>query len=136
MVRTLAGIGGMTLLGQLLFLVMHPFFDSAIGTVEGPGGGPAVGAPVFLDRGHGTIERYVTDSAGRFTFALETHEIRWAQWLLCVPGGIPMVGSRDFQQLGPTHYGYTAQEPGRPAEVRAFGWRGPIPRECVAEPRF
>ena len=129
----LAVIGGVTLLGTLGGFVLHRYANArATGIVLGPDNKPAVGAPVFLDRGTGSIERYLTDSRGRFSLPVEGREAGRAKWLICVPGGIPIVdyGDEDGIQLGPTTYSFARQIPGTPALIRAYGWLGPVPREC------
>lgn len=72
LIGILAVIGGFTVLGTLVGFVMHRYVGegSTAGIVLGPDNKPAVGAPVFLDRGDATIERFVTDSQGRFSLAL------------------------------------------------------------------
>lgn len=118
LIGILAVIGGFTVLGTLVGFVMHRYIaeGSTTGIVLGPDNKPAVGAPVFLDRGDATIERFVTDSQGRFSLKLQGREARRAKWLICVPGGIPMVGysGADGFQIGPTTYGFTAQPAGKP----------------------
>jgi hypothetical protein len=129
----LALIGGLSLLGSLAGFVLHRYANaSATGIVLGPDKKPAVGAAVFLDRGNGSIERYLTDSRGRFSLPVEGREVRRAKWLICVPGGIPIVddADRDGMQFGATTYSFTRQLPGTPAFIRTYGWLGPMPREC------
>jgi hypothetical protein len=130
----LAVIGGIALLSSLAGFVLHHYADTgATGIVLGPDNEkPAVGAPVFLDRGTGSIERYLTDSRGQFSLPLEGRDLRRAKWLICVPGGIPHVADadRDGVQLGATTYQFTQHLPGTPTFIRAHGWLGPVPREC------
>lgn len=134
LIGILAVIGGFTVLGTLVGFVMHRYIaeGSTTGIVLGPDNKPAVGAPVFLDRGDATIERFVTDSQGRFSLKLQGREARRAKWLICVPGGIPTVGysGGDGFQIGPTTYGFTAQPAGKPTFIRTYGWLAPVPREC------
>ena len=130
--RALAVVGAVTLLVWGGGVVARYLTRSGpMGVVHEEGKVPAVGVPVFLDRGGSAIERYVTDSAGRFFLPLEEREFRRAVWLICAPGKIPMVGSRTPGLIGPTTYGLTpfAEREGW-MFYRAFGWRGPIPREC------
>jgi hypothetical protein len=132
LINLLAVIGGLTILSVLAAFVLRQYDGSTSIVVMGPDEKPAAGAPVFLDRGSAAIERYVTDSHGRFTFPLNEFERDRAKWLICAPGGIPMVGSpgHDGIQLGPKTYGYTRQEAGKGAFIRTNGWLGPVPREC------
>lgn len=129
--RALAVIGALTLLlwggGATVKYLTR---SGPMGVVRGEGEVPVVGVPVFLDRGSSTVERYVTDSAGRFFLPLEERELRRAVWLICAPGKIPMVGSRSPGQIGPTTYGLTAFPEKEWWFYRGSGWRGPIPREC------
>lgn len=130
-VNALALFGGFVLVGTLVGAVIGRLDDGAAGVVLGPGDSRLQGVPVFLDRGRGNaIERVTTDANGRFRLPLERHELRRAVWLICTPGGIPMVGSREENQLGSTTYGYTALGDSTWGFYRASGWRGPIPREC------
>jgi hypothetical protein len=129
----LAVVGGVTLLGALAGFVLHRYADStATGIVLGPDNKPLEGAPVFLDRGTGSIERYLTDSRGRFSLPVQGREVRRAKWLICVPSGIPVVdyADREGVQIGATTYGFTRQLPGMPTFIRTYGWLGPVPREC------
>lgn len=130
--RALAVIGALTLLlwggGAVAKYVTR---SGPMGVVLGEGERAVARVPVFLDRGESAIERYVTDSAGRFFLPLEERELRRAVWLICAPGQIPMVGSRSPGQIGPTTYGLTPYPEGDGwSFYRGFGWRGPIPREC------
>jgi hypothetical protein len=129
-VNGLAVIGAFATLSVLAAKLTGP---TVTGVVEGPDHRRATNIPVFLDRRTGVIERFLTDSNGRFRLPLERAELSQAVWLICVPGGIPMVGSRSQGQLGPTTYGTTALPVGQRAPVRGFGWTGPIPRECAAD---
>jgi hypothetical protein len=130
----LAVVGALTILGSVVGFVMHRYVGdgSTNGVVLGPDGKPAMGAPIFLDRGTSAIERFVTDSQGRFSLPLDKSEIRRAKWLICVPGGIPMVAyaDRDGFQIGPTTYSFTRQTSASPVFIRSYGWLGPVPREC------
>jgi hypothetical protein len=132
LINLLAVVGGLTLLSTLAGFVLHRYEAPATGIVLGPDEKPTVGAPVFLDRGTASIERYLTDSQGRFSLPIEGRELRRARWLICVPGGIPMVGYADEDgiQLGATTYQFTQYLPGTPSFIRARGWLGPVPREC------
>jgi len=132
LINLLAVVGGLTLLSALAGFVLHRYEAPASGIVLGPDNKPAVGAPVFLDRGTASIERYLTDSRGRFSLPVEARELRRATWLICVPGGTPMVGyaEEDGIQLGAMTYQFTQYRPGTPTFIRARGWLGPMPREC------
>jgi hypothetical protein len=133
LLNLLAIVGGVTLLGSLAGFVLHRFADgAATGIVLGPDHKPASGAPVFLDRGTGSIERYATDSRGRFSLPVEDRELGRAQWLICPAGGVPTVGHADGNgfHLGLTTYSFARQLPGRAAFIRGYGWLGPVPREC------
>jgi hypothetical protein len=135
LINLLAVVGGVALTGSLAGFVLHHYADAgASGIVLGPYNKPAVGAPVFLDRGTGAIERYLTDSQGRFSLPVEGRELRRAKWLICVPGGVPMVryadGDEDGIRIGPTTYAFTGQPADKPAFIRSYGWLAPVPREC------
>lgn len=130
-VNVLAVVGALSIVAGAIKFTAHRYLDrGATGIVMGPGDTPAAGVPVFLDRGHMAIERYVTDAEGHFRLPLETREFPRAAWLICVPDGMPFVGHRDDSQIGPTTYMFTKLPSGPGAMVRAFGWRGPMPREC------
>ena len=130
-VNLLAVVGALSLLGIIGGLMPRWAHDGATGIVLGPTRGPAGQIPVFLDRGNGFIERFVTDSQGRFTLPLSFEEQVRAVWLICAPGGIPVVGRRRRHQIGPTTHGYTPLPVGADWNVRARGWGGPIPGECA-----
>jgi hypothetical protein len=133
LVNLLAVVGGLTLLTSLAGFVLRRYADdAATGIVLGPDNKPAVGAAVFLDRGTAAIERYVTDTEGHFSLPVERRELHRAKWLICVPGGIPIVGDayRDGVQIRSVRYSSGVQPPGRPAFIRAYGWLAPVPREC------
>ena len=128
--NALAVIGALVVSSAGFSVVMRQVLGKSTGIVRGPDDKPLARVPVFLDRGSSAIARYVTDSAGEFTLPLEHHELSRATWLICAPNGIPMVGSRDENQIGPTTYGYAKLNDSTWDAYRAFGWRGPIPREC------
>ena len=133
LVNLLAVVGGLTLLTSLAGFVLRRYADAgATGIVLSPDNKPVVGAPVFLDRGTAAVERYVTDSQGHFSLPVERRELHRAKWLICVPGGIPIVGyaDRDGIRIGPTRYSSSAQPVGKPAFIRTYGWLAPVPREC------
>jgi len=124
-------VGALTLLLWGIGAASRAFTRSGpTGTLVGAGDRPVGGVPVFLDRGGNAIERYVTDSAGRFFLPLKQREFRRAAWLICAPGQIPMVGYRSPGQIGATTYGLTVLSEKEWSFYRASGWRGPIPREC------
>jgi hypothetical protein len=132
-INLLAVVGGATLLSTLAGFVLHRYEDKgATGIVLGPDRKPAVGVPVFLDRGTASIERYLTDSLGQFSLPVEAPELYRSRWLICVPGGIPMVAyaNQDRNKLGSTTYEFARYVPGTPTFIRAHGWLGPMPREC------
>ena len=129
-INILAAIGALTVLSVVLGFAVRAFASGRTGVVLGRDGKPLAHVPVFLDRGSSAIERYLTDSAGTFTLLLASREIRRANWLICAPGAVPMMDSRDDNQVGPVTYEYTALSDSTYGEYRAFGWRGPIPREC------
>jgi hypothetical protein len=134
LINVLAVIGGLAVLASTFdFVVRRTGYDDVTGVVRGPGANHVAGIPVFLDRGQGDIQRFVTDAEGRFHLPVERREIRRAMWLICVPGGVPMVGHREDNQIGPTTYEFTRQPAGQLGHVRPYGWAGPIPRECAAD---
>jgi hypothetical protein len=106
--------------------------QSTRGLVFGPGNVPAAGAPVFLDRGFGSVERLTTDSAGQFRALLKLRRNREAILLICVPGGVPKL-ARPLEDVV-TLYRVTAiPARGRVhGHLREQGWLQPIPRECLA----
>lgn len=130
LVNGLAVAGALTLFSAATGFVIRRLAGDGTGIVLGENQKPLPGVPVFLDRGATAIERVVTDSAGRFQFQLEPHELRHAVWLICAPGAIPMIGSRDEGQAGPGTYYFTALKDSTFGWYRAKGWRGPIPRSC------
>jgi hypothetical protein len=129
-INALAVIGAISLLGVIGSLIPRSSYEGATGVVMGPEEKPAASIPVFLDRGDGIIERLLTDSLGRFTLPIDYARLERAAWLICVPGGIPYVGHRRRDLIGPTTYGYTPLPDTTEMNLRSFGWRGPIPREC------
>src|SRR5437016_4353711 len=75
LVNGVAVFGPFLAFGSLATWGLRRYLDGTpTNFVEGPGHRPAVGAPVFLDRGDGIIERYVTDSLGRFSFSLNERD--------------------------------------------------------------
>ena len=129
-VNGLALIGALTLVGLLSGALIRGLVGHDHVVVMGPDDRPMPNVPVFLDRGSAAIERYVSDSSGALRFPMSADELQQAVWLICAPGGIPMVGRRDPSQAGPTSYGYTRLPDTSWGWYRASGWRGPIPREC------
>jgi hypothetical protein len=132
----------LVLVGALALLVVSAgyatklaFRGSPTGVVHGPNDEPLAGVPVFLDRGEGAIERYTTDSAGAFALPLERDQWRAAVWLICAPGGTPMVGRGDERSMGPINYGSNALPGATFGFYRASGWRRPIPPECPPDDR-
>ena len=129
--RLLAAIGGLWIISNVTGALLARGGDQAArGTVQRRDGTPVTNVPVFLDRG-AVIERYVTDSAGRFRLPLATHERADAVWLICAPRAIPMVGHMREKQFGSPTYQLTEVDSSHRIPVRGFGWRGPIPRECT-----
>lgn len=136
--KILASVGAATLVVLLSNVAVAWTYEGATGVVEGPDGTPLTGVPVFLDRRRSQIERFVTDSTGRFALPLRREELGAAVWLICAPGGVPMLGTRGLGQIGPTHYGYTPMPPDGGWVARPRGWAGPMPRECpqTADPAY
>ena len=128
-VNTLAVVGALTLLGILAGFVERRVRGDEFGVVMGPDERPLAHVPVFLDRGHGKIERYLTDPAGRIRFSLADRDVGAAVWLICAPGGIPFVDRQDTHERTSVTYQYARSNAPTP-EYRVWGWRGPIPREC------
>ncbi len=129
-VNALALIGALTLLTAVTGFVIRRLAGEGTGIVLGPDDKPLAHVSVFLDRGGSAIERYVTDTAGAYSLPLTRTELRRAVWLICAPGGIPMVGQRGENQAGPATYGFTHLPDSTWHFYRSSGWRGPIPREC------
>lgn len=130
-VRLLAVIGALTVLTSLVgFWRSHAGPPVASGTLVYEDGRPAVGIPVFLDRG-GVIERYVTDSLGRYRLPLARYG-RGEAWLICPPDAVPSVGYAGRFGGGEVHETLNTRDvrPGDRVPVRGFGWSAPIPREC------
>lgn len=120
-VNLLAFIGALALSHVGVGQLTRWSYDGATGIVMGPGDQPAADVPVFLDPRNGFIERFLTDSAGRFTLPVDYENVERAVWMICVPGGVPMVGRRSRNSIGPTRYGYTALPPGELWPVRSRG---------------
>lgn len=129
-INALAILGGWVVFTLLEKLVLQRTLGSALAIVQDSTNTPLAGVPVFLDRGNGAIERYLTDSTGVVPFSLEPAEYQRALWLICARGTIPMVGSRGPDLIGPAWYGVGAMRDSTFGFYRAKGWRGPIPREC------
>lgn len=136
LVNALAVVGALTLLGSVLAQIPEWAYEGATGIVMGPNDTPAAKVPVFLNRGDGMIERFLTDSIGRFSLPIEYANLERAVWLICVPGGIPAVGHRERGTVGPATYGYSTLTPGSLWPAHAFGWNGPIPRGCAADSTY
>ena len=130
LVNGLALIGAVTVVGLLTGAVIRQLAGHHHVVVTGADNRPLSNVPVFLYRGSMAIERYVSDSTGALEFPLVTREFQRAVWLICAPGAIPMVGTREQSQAGPTTYGYTPLADSTWGWYRSSGWRGPIPREC------
>ncbi len=130
LVTGLALIGALTVIGLLTGAVVRQLAGGNHVVVTGANNRPLPNVPIFLDRGSMAIERYVSDSTGALKFPLSRQEFQRAVWLICAPGAIPMVGTREGSQAGPTTYGHTPLADSTWGWYRANGWRGPIPREC------
>jgi hypothetical protein len=130
LVNGLALIGALTVTALLAGAALRQLTGPNHVVVTGADSRPLPSVPVFLDRGSMAIERYVSDSNGAVEFPLRAQELERSVWLICAPGGIPMVGRRERSQAGPTTYGYTPLPDSTWGWYRANGWRGPIPREC------
>lgn len=134
--NSLAVVGALTLFGAIIGQIPRWAYEGATGIVMGPEDQPAADVPVFLNRGDGMIERFLTDSTGHFSLPIEYASVERAVWLICVPGGIPAVGRRERGSFGPTTYGYTALPHGELWPAHRFGWNGPIPRGCAADSTY
>src|SRR5205085_997982 len=80
-----------------------------------------------------TIERYATDSLGEFHLPLFPREPHRATWLICAPGRQEYVGKPELDAvIAQTFYTYELDtlRPEQHGTYRAWGWKGPIPREC------
>lgn len=107
--------------------------EGVTGVVFGPGNRPAVGAPVFVDRDFGAVERLTTDTAGRFHALLDPRGSRPPILLICVPGGIPQL-SRPIDKTLNAYSIRALPRRGRgQSHLRREGWRAPIPRECQVD---
>jgi len=130
-VRLLAIIGALAVLSALVGVWRaHVGPPVASGTVAYEGGRPAVGVPIFLDRGS-VIERYVTDSLGRFRLPL-ARSGRGEAWLMCPDDALPSVGYAGEFGGGDVRYTLNTHDvhPGERVPIRGFGWSAPVPREC------
>ena len=130
-VRLLAIIGAISLLGALLgFWRTHAGPPVASGTIRYEDGRPAAGVPIFLERGQ-VIERYVTDSLGRYRLPLARHG-RGEAWLICPHDALPSVGYVRRGGGRNAHHTLNTRDvrPGERVPTRGFGWPGPVPREC------
>ena len=133
-VQFLALYGAWVVTGQALNAFMRWRYPGANGSVVRSDGSPIRGVGVFLDRGSGSLERYETDSLGRFHLPISELERRHAQWLMCAPGMSPIIGNERELQLGSTRYGSGTFVADFPQSIRSSGWRGPYPRECPGTP--
>ncbi|MES2180017.1 MAG: hypothetical protein V4550_19305 [Gemmatimonadota bacterium] len=125
-----ATIGIMTVGSAATKFVTERSSKEFSGVVLGIDKMPKAKVPVFLDRGGFAIERFVTDSAGRFTLPLDARERRRASWLICSPGAVPIVAFGAENQVRSATYPFTELYGPTYGYYRASGWRGPIPREC------
>lgn len=133
-VTGLAMVGLMIVGRMALNVAIHrPPGPGPSGLVFGPDNRPAVGAPVFIDRGSGEIERLTTDASGVFRVARGRPGAQPPLLMICVPGAGPYVGRVDEYIITPEHYRVMALPPRASVEpgIRAFGWQQPIPRECL-----
>jgi len=136
-------IGGLVLVGlsTVMAVAIHAAmtqsaYTGVSGVVLGPGGKPAAGATVFLDRGSGQVERLTTDTTGLFRAPLESRAKSQAMILICVPGGLPVIETPVENSLTPPHYVFNPL-PRRGRVVHgqplAQRWLRPIPSECWPE---
>jgi hypothetical protein len=135
LIRVFAVIGALTVLTSAIGIVSswhaHSRPPFARGTVTYANGQPAAQVPVFLDRG-AVIERYTTDSVGRYRLPL-ARAGRGEAWLICPRNALPSVGY--VGQYGGSNMTLTLNTRDLPLgarmAVRGFGWSAPIPRECI-----
>lgn len=132
-VTLLAAVGTLSLLVGVIGWVWKPSgYVMVHGNVVDAREHPLPRLSIYLDRGTNLIERYESDSAGRFELPLFPREPYRATWLICAPGAIPMVGKPDVANMGNAYFTYQATA--LPDSVwrfyRSSGWSGPIPREC------
>lgn len=130
-VRLLAIIRALTVLSALVgFWRAHAGPPVASGTIAYEDGRPAVGVSIFLDRGN-VIERYATDSLGRFRLPL-AREGRGEVWLICPNDALPSVDYAGKVSGADVHYTLNTRDvrPGERVPIRGFGWSAPVPREC------
>lgn len=130
-VRLLAVIGAVAVLSAFVgFWRAHAGPGVASGTIAYEDGHLAVGIPIFLDRG-GVIERYATDSLGRFRLPLARNG-RGEAWLICPDDALPSVGYAGQFSGADVHYTLNTRDvrPGQRVPMRGFGWSAPVPREC------
>lgn len=111
----------------------QPPEPGASGVVFGPDSMPAAGAPLFLDRGAGKIERLTTDRTGAFHLARGWVGAPQPLLLICVRGGVPFVARPIEYLLTPVRYDIAALPPRAmvTSGIKGFGWRGRIPHECL-----
>jgi len=129
-INSLAIVGALTLVSILAGFVTRAVRGNTFGTVVGSDDRPLAHVPVFLNRGHRTIERFLTDSAGRIRLPLADKDLPRAAWLICAPGASPIiVRPEPDEQLSVTYRPHALGE-ATWSEYRAWGWHGPIPREC------
>jgi hypothetical protein len=134
-INALAAIGALTLLGVLAGFITRAVRQDVFGTVLDANQRPFANAPVFLDRGHRTLEYFVTDSRGRVRLPLSDRALPSAVWLICVPGAVPIIDHQDPHDRTAVTYQFSRLSLPTYSEYRAWGWRGPIPRECPASER-
>ena len=134
LVNALAVVGAVTLTLSAVGWVRHrPSVIMLRGRAVTVEGRPVVAAAVFLDRGSNTIERYLTDSTGAFRLPLFPRDPHRATWLICAPGMQERVGHPELDQVNnlPDYtYEVAPLQAGGRGAYRAYGWKGPIPREC------
>jgi len=129
-------VGLSTLVGVAIHAAtIHSASTGVSGVVLGPGGRPAAGTPVFLDRGFGRVERLTTDSAGLFRAPLSRANGQ-ALLLICMPGGLPLIEPPVENSLTPPLY-LISPVPRRGRVVQshllAQRWLRSIPRECKVD---
>lgn len=133
-----AGVAVLGLMGASRMAITaathQPPETGAAGLVIGPTNVPAVGAPVFVDRGSGAIERLTTDTAGVFRVPRRVFAHERPVLMICVPGAVPFLARVDEDFTAPEPYPVMALPPNANVEpgIRSGGWTRAIPRECLS----
>ena len=131
-INSLAVVGALTVLGGLAGFVARTVQRDVFGTVVNANGQPLSDVAVFVDRGHATIEHFVTDAHGQIRLPLPDRDLLSAVWLICVPGAVPIIDRQDPHERRSVTYSFSRLSGSTYDVYRAEGWRGPIPRECPA----